>query len=52
MYHKTDRAQRKKIVAFGGAGAGHAKTRAPMPVKVYVAKVHMTAVLQLIRYLG
>ena len=68
MHHKTYRAQRKKIrlkrtlitgpdeetkiVAFGDAGAGHVKTLAPVPVKVYVAKAHMTAVLQLIRYLG
>ena len=66
MHHKTDRAQQKKmrrkrttitgpdeetrIVAFGDAGAGHVKTLAPVPVKVYVTKVHMTAVLQLIRY--
>ena len=41
-----------KIVAFGDAGAGHVKTFAPVPVKVYIAKVHMTAILQLISYLG
>ena len=41
-----------KIVVFGDAEAGHVKILAPVPVKVYVAKAHMTAVLQLIRYLG